>query len=555
MSITLAVLAVALACAAIAYAQSMSKTGFDPIDPEAELGWLVRRLGSRPRLVRFARARLDRTTATGLALSVAFAIVFATALAVGSLADMVSHHSGFARFDKSVANWGVDHVTSGSVTTLRRITDLGSTPVVIVVAALVGVAMSVYRKRPGPAAFMLTVVAGQLLLNNALKLAVNRDRPDVARFVSTTGSSFPSGHTTAAAATWAAVALAITYGRSARLRAVIGAGAAMIAVAVGATRALLGAHWLTDVLAGLALGWGWFFLVALTFGGRMLRAAGGAERIAGQQLPTTPGSDGPTSPSSTDRIERSRPDRHALLLAARHVVAFLVLTVAACTLVGTAVGWLIVHIVDHSSVGHADSQVNVWAAAHRTGALNSITSFLSQMGSTRIVVGLALLAVVVLRLRLRRWLPSIIVAFGLVVEVSSFVLIANLVDRARPDVVRLDPSPPTSSFPSGHTAASVALYVGVAWVIAALVQRQAARRLVWSIGLVLPLLVAAGRVYRGMHHPTDVLAGLILGVVGVVVANGVVGGWHHPSVTTTGDQNDDATSELTGRRSLEPADG
>jgi len=85
------------------------------------------------------------------------------------------------------------------------------------------------------------------------------------------GPSFPSGHATAAAATWAAVALVLGRGASVRVRAVLAGVAAGIAVAVACSRVFLGAHWTSDVIGGLLLGWSWFAVCAVAFGGRVLR--------------------------------------------------------------------------------------------------------------------------------------------------------------------------------------------------------------------------------------------------------------------------------------------
>ena len=109
------------------------------------------------------------------------------------------------------------------------------------------------------------------MLNNGLKMLVDRERPDVLRLVEVSGASFPSGHSAAAAAGAAAVALVVGRDRRRRTRAVLAAVAALVAIAVATSRALLGVHWLTDVVAGVFVGWGWFLLVAVLFGGRLFR--------------------------------------------------------------------------------------------------------------------------------------------------------------------------------------------------------------------------------------------------------------------------------------------
>jgi undecaprenyl-diphosphatase len=149
--------------------------------------------------------------------------------------------------------------------------------------------VSFVRKRdPNPLIFLAIVVVGEWAINNGIKLLVRRHRPAVPHLVSAAGTSFPSGHSAAAAATWAAIALVIGRNWPRAARAALAAGATLIAVGVATSRALLGVHWLTDVIAGVALGWGWFILVAVAFGGRRMRFGRPAEAVAGEPLPATP---------------------------------------------------------------------------------------------------------------------------------------------------------------------------------------------------------------------------------------------------------------------------
>ena len=150
----------------------------------------------------------------------------------------------------------------------------------------------------------------------------------------------------------------------------------------------------------------------------------------------------------------------------------------------------------------------------RTAGWDAVTHVVSLSASTLVVVGIAAAVVAVSLLRHRREGIAMF-AFAMIGEVVMFLVITAVVDRPRPDVERLDPAPPTSSFPSGHTYAAVVLWAG----IAALAHRQRwaphLRRMAMVLAIVLPLAVGASRIYRGMHHPTDVIASLILGLLWV----------------------------------------
>jgi len=76
-----------------------------------------------------------------------------------------------------------------------------------------------------------------------------------------TGAAFPSGHATQSAAFYAMLAVVLGAGLSSRRRAILWSAAALVVVIVGASRIYLGAHWLTDVLGGYALGVSWVAIV------------------------------------------------------------------------------------------------------------------------------------------------------------------------------------------------------------------------------------------------------------------------------------------------------
>jgi undecaprenyl-diphosphatase len=118
------------------------------------------------------------------------------------------------------------------------------------------------------------------------------------------GPSFPSGHSATSAAFYAAAALVLTRYARQPLRIVVIGLAVSIAVAVAASRVLLDYHWLSDVVGGLALGWGWFALCAVVFGGRLLRPTAGVDVAAAAAATTTDGPPGQGRRRSISAVER-----------------------------------------------------------------------------------------------------------------------------------------------------------------------------------------------------------------------------------------------------------
>ena len=224
--------------------------------------------------------RTDPAVATGLALTAAVGMLIVSGLVVGILIYLVRGNATLASIDSSAADWGHDHATELSTRMLTWVTDLGNWPVV----PLIGIPLLLIEWRRAPSRyalpFLVAVFAGDKLITNGIKVLVDRARPTLNPIAETLGPSFPSGHSSTAASFYAALELILARRRSARVRALLAGAAGGIAVAVASSRVLLDVHWLSDVIAGVLVGWAWFSLCAIAFGSRGLHFAEPMERAA-----------------------------------------------------------------------------------------------------------------------------------------------------------------------------------------------------------------------------------------------------------------------------------
>ncbi len=275
--VVLVVLLVGAFAAALLVLTARSGAMDQPMDPEAAESWLVRRFAGVPWVGRLVH-RADHRVLGGAGVALAFVVVFVAAGVVGWIFDGLDAGGGFARWDDAAAQWGSDNATATSTDVLGAVTRAGDTVWLLVLMAAIGAYDYATRRNLQVFAFLAATGLGVSLLNNGLKWIVGRQRPQVNQLVDWGGSSFPSGHSAAAAACWAAIALVLFRHVGPKLRPLIAALAFGIACAVAASRVLLGVHWLTDVIAGVVVGWAWFSLVALAFGGRLQRLGEPADR-------------------------------------------------------------------------------------------------------------------------------------------------------------------------------------------------------------------------------------------------------------------------------------
>lgn len=174
-------------------------------------------------------------------------------------------------------------------------------------------------------------------------------------------------------------------------------------------------------------------------------------------------------------------------------------------------GLLLTKVLDGSWLSDADRELSSDLAAAREPDEVELTSIFTVLAETPTVVALTVVAAAVFRVLFHRWRESLVVVLAVVGETLIFWLTTLLIDRPRPRVPQLDPAPPTSGFPSGHTAASVAFYGSVAVVVLWHTRHRWVGWLVVALAIAIALAVGGSRLYRGMHYPTDVLTGLLLG--------------------------------------------
>ena len=385
------------------------------------------------------------------------------------------------------------------VSVVKAVTFLGSNGVLWTVIAAATVILAI-RRRWRLAAYLLVTGAGALTLDPILKSLVGRLRPVVAHPIAHgTGDSFPSGHSLGSIVCYGAILLVFLPAARGRWRTAFVTVIITLIALIGISRILLGVHYLSDVVGAWAVGITWLGVTAFAF--ELTRSA------AGQPV-TDPVTEG-LEPEARADLKPARPEPGAARRSGGHYARIAAAVLVAWVLIlGIIVGLGELITKDGNGNVLGDQTIPHWFAAHRAAGWTRWSLVFTTLGATQAILIVALATCVVFLAVTRHWRPVVFVATVMFGELGAFLAAAAVVKRPRPSVTQLDSHLPTSAYPSGHEAATCCLYVAVAILVIGHA-RGWWRWLFLIPAIAMPVLVALSRMYRGEHHPTDILGSLV----------------------------------------------
>lgn len=199
------------------------------------------------------------------------------------------------------------------------------------------------------------------------------------------------------------------------------------------------------------------------------------------------------------------------------------LLVAAIAVIGTGIliGLTLTDWAAPNPVVRLDERISQWFADQRFDALDDRVAWIAFPADTYPKIAISALICLYFVWRWRRWSEAVYVALPLVFEALCFVTITSVVQRPRPEVEHLVHSSIDSSFPSGHVAAAT-VYAAVVIVVFRHTQKVWARTSAVAVFSLIALGVYFARLYQGVHFLSDVVGGIVLGVVSVLITDRVL---------------------------------
>lgn len=176
--------------------------------------------------------------------------------------------------------------------------------------------------------------------------------------------------------------------------------------------------------------------------------------------------------------------------------------------------WLFSELAERVRAGGTqafDEKVMRWLGAHQNPTMQRVMLEITALGTGTVVAMIVIIAGLFLWLNAHKHSAILLMA-----ATFGAMILDNLLkigfDRPRPQVFKWGTYAASSSFPSGHAMSSVVVYGTVAYLAARLQRNARSRVLTLTLAAIIIVLICSSRLYLGVHYPSDVLAGLVVGL-------------------------------------------
>jgi undecaprenyl-diphosphatase len=176
--------------------------------------------------------------------------------------------------------------------------------------------------------------------------------------------------------------------------------------------------------------------------------------------------------------------------------------------------WAFSEIAEHVRAGGTqafDDTIMRWIAQHQYHGLQVAMLEITSLGTGTVVTMIVAIAGLFLWLNQHQHSAILLIAATLGGMVLDNLLKIGF-NRPRPEIFEWGTYAVSSSFPSGHAMSSVIVYGTVAYLAARLQRNVRSRVLTMLIAAIIIVLICASRLYLGVHYPSDVIAGVVIGL-------------------------------------------
>ena len=176
-------------------------------------------------------------------------------------------------------------------------------------------------------------------------------------------------------------------------------------------------------------------------------------------------------------------------------------------------GWFFTELAETVQAGATlalDDSVLRWMAAHQSALATNAALEATALGTGTVVVMMTVVVGMFLALTGQQK-PALLLVVATIGGLALNLLLKLHYHRPRPHIFPWATNVVSSSFPSGHAMNAVIVYGTIAYLAARLSRRRSVRAITQVIAIIVVIAICTSRVYLGVHYPSDVIGGAIVG--------------------------------------------